>query len=169
MTCNSETDVLLKELKYFNDRMNDALLMQKISSPSGSSGKIATLEKGEFREITPMLQSRFQFAGKWVNAAFGISFLDINEINTVFGNEDYIEQINVRIDNWDDSVFDRYEHGQITIIGIDQEEYDEIYLVWKDDSSEPGVCVYLDDDEMIFNDFNHFLRYALGNEDQREN
>ena len=60
-------------------------------------GKIPTLEKGIYRDASPMLQERFENYGRWVNATHGI-WLSIQDME------------NLWCDDIEDSTVDRIKY-----------------------------------------------------------
>ena len=108
-----------------------------------------------------MIRERFAFAGKWEYAWLGQTWLGIEDMEAVWENDEILSQIKTRKDNWEDGAPWTYREDELSLFGIDQVEFEESYLVWRDDGgAEPALYIYTSQRESRFENLFEFLRYA---------
>lgn len=143
MTIN-RTKVLLQELFEKNQReaAKTALLKQRcFPATMTGSERIPTLEASVLQPMTEMLRERFSFAGTWVNAAYGHTWLDINGIAAAQCSKEIIEHLEVRRRYFDGHLLQVERWDRLTLFGVDLEEKEETLLHWGD--GEPAVATYV--------------------------
>jgi len=158
------TPQLLAKLEERNgkDSESDEYSAHEVLPSTGlGNDTISTLEKGMYRKLSPMLKERYNYAGKWIDATAGITWLSLEEINNFHDNVLLQRQVDTRINNWKDTIFDKFNRGQISLFGVWADEYHEIYLVWVDDSVEPVVYEFRSYYEKIFENLDSYIEYWL--------
>ncbi len=168
----SKMPELLEALKEYNirrdrqtreDHGNEIAdeLSQAIQHPCCFEGRIPTLEHGIYRSSTPMLTARFEYAGSWVNAYLGQTFLGIPEMEQVWENAEIIKKIQDRQIYWDKSAPSLVPWERLSLFGLEYKQSEEIYLLWDcDDSIEPCVYSYAGNYEERFPNLADFILYC---------
>jgi hypothetical protein len=110
---------------------------------------VPSLMKEVFCPISPMLKIRFQYAGRWDNAVLGNTLLGLSDMKHVWDDSHALEQVQIRKDNWETSPPANFPLSQISLLGINARECEEIYLVWED-AAEPRVVSYAGNYEYNF-------------------
>lgn len=152
--------VLLKKLEAMNsEEYGDE---QVISPPEKISGRIATLEPGVFKPISPMLRSRFEYAPRWVNARLSQTWLSLSDIENARKNPEIVKSINLRIENWDFVPPGSTPLKECAIFGHNSYESDETYLVWEGEEEEPSIWEFFQADYYYFKNFKNYLEYIAG-------
>jgi hypothetical protein len=123
-------------------------LQQKIS-PQDPLEDVPSLQKGFCHSLSPMLQMRFQYAGRWENAIYGNTLLGLPDLKELLNDPLVMDQIQLRKTNWENSPPAKYPLSQLTLFGINAKECEEIYLIW-DRAIEPQIMSYVGNAEYLF-------------------
>ena len=100
---------------------------------------VPTLKPGIFRPMTPMLQSRFEYAGTWENAFNGHSMLSLDEMEKAWTDDEKLYAVSIRQEHWKDSPPAIYPSEHLSLFAHNIEG-EEIYLIWPDSLvGEPRV------------------------------
>ncbi|MBI1923707.1 hypothetical protein HYR99_05600 [Candidatus Poribacteria bacterium] len=166
IACTSNLEIifrLLKKLKAVNES-NDygGLLAQEIRAPEPFLRSIPTLKKGAYRQPTPQVSARFQFAGRWINAGVGHTWLSVPDMEAAWEDKKILEQIRICQKYWQASAPQRFEWNRLSLFGIETEQYEETYLVWsEDESKEPEIYLYSGHEENRFKDLQDYLEFLV--------
>ena len=135
---------------------------QYLNPPEVNDGRIATLKPGISRHLSPMLAARFNFVSRWENARLGQNWFSLDEISGLLSNKEIVERIDLRLEN--DSHFPpaSVAFEDCVLFGYVPYALDETYLVWKDGDVEPVVWEYFEGDYLLFNNFERYLQYIVG-------
>ena len=123
---------------------------------------VPTLQSGHYKPMTPMLATRFEFAGAWKEADAGHDWLSIQEMEAASLDANIREQISIRKETWDESPINLVPPSRISLFGIYRDQSEEIYLVWPAAvESEPEILSYAGNFESKFANFGHYLRHLI--------
>ena len=141
---------------------------QVVEPPEKEPGsKVPTLQRGQYRKITPFLKARFEYAGSWKEADGGHEWLGLKQMETALRDPDILEQIRVRPEIWTESPLVQMPPSRISLFGLYPEQYEEIYLIWPlddDDYGEPKILSYAGNFESMYSDFAEYLHYLIAGE-----
>jgi hypothetical protein len=157
---------LLERLKAINEK-NDygGLLTQQIQLPEQFFTEIPTLKPGAYRKPTPQVFARFQFAGTWINAGIGHTWLSVSDMEAAWKNRQILEQVHICQKFWEDSAPAKFEWNRLSLFGIEPNEHEETYLVWsEDESKEPEIYLYSGHEERRFKDLQSYLEFWVSQE-----
>lgn len=125
---------------------------------------VPTLEKGIYREVSPMLKVRYELFGKWLNATHG-DWLDTQEMENLWSEKLTEERLagiarNVKasMDNWEDHVAGLFVPNRISIFAASGNSYEMICLIWFDSIEEPELWVYDCNGESRYKDLTSYLQ-----------
>jgi hypothetical protein len=162
------TASLLNKLLERNAADDGEALEEKIYPPQGNCEEIPTLDPSVVVRMTPMLETRFHFAGKWVNATGGLTWLSLSEMKDAVTNQHIQEAIRRRKENWQKHPLNLCQPSRLSLFGIDEEEYvNEIYLIWpalSEALNEPKVLISFNSNESNYANLNEFI-YAWAHMD----
>jgi hypothetical protein len=109
--------------------------------------------------LTPFLSERFFFAGtiqdgteKWLNQ---------REIGEVVHTQKFQKQFQSICVDWDGAYISQFSPDRISVLSIDSESIDIVFLVWEDLDHEPKVCSYKGHNEMIYDDLLQYLEVLI--------
>jgi hypothetical protein len=159
-----ETLALLKKLSVKAEsrarRYGD--MRYRLDPPSEQlAERVPTLARDSYKPITPMLRARFEFAGCWVLPESGKTWLTIEEMESIWNSSRILSQIEIRKQNWTDSIVARFPTNQLSLFGLDLPDYNETYLHWTETSLEPEVHSYYGAEENVYSDFREFLKHLI--------
>lgn len=151
--------ILLEDLKKKNDSNDyNGALRQELSLPEKEVPvQIPTLCKGIYRPISPMLRTRFEFAGNWVNASFGHTWLGLKEMESPWTDEATIKHLEERKKFYDGHLLQNTDWSSISLFGVDLLQFEETLLLWSS-SEEPAVYAYAGYDRYLYATLENFLR-----------
>ncbi len=155
----SRVKQLLNKLKLIND--NDDSNEQIIHNSVDNDGYINAMD-GTRKKLSPMLLERFNYASKWEDAFLLQTWLSLHEINNYQNIRELVENVNLRIENWDYVPPASVGLSKVSIFGFDPLDTNETYLEWIDKTEEPRVWVFVDGDYHMFTNFEKFLMYTVG-------
>lgn len=138
-------------------------LKQVVSPPDPASNlEVPTLEPGFYKRMTPLLKSRFEYAGAWKEADAGHEWLSLKGMEAAIRNPKVLEQIKMRIETWTDSPLARLPASRISLFGLYGDQSEEIYLIWPlADGDEPQILSYSGNFEAKFSDFAQYLKHLI--------
>ncbi|MDM1756460.1 MULTISPECIES: hypothetical protein [Acinetobacter] len=154
----SKIQKLLLNLKMINE--SDVSNEQILHKVGNNTLKIKTLDGG-LRNLSPMLVERFNFVGKWEDAFLLQTWLSLDEINNHQNIEHLVENINLRIENWDFVPPATVGFSKISIFGFDPFDTNETYLEWVAGYEEPRIWVFFDGNYHMFKNLERFLMYTV--------
>lgn len=154
---------LLEELKQINlaDSDND----QGIVRPEKMVDFILTLD-GNKKPLSPMLKERFEYVSTWNDAFLLQNWLSLSEINNFADNPELMENINLRLENWEHVPPASVGLSKVSIFGFDPYDTNETYLEWGDGEIEPKIWLYFDSNYHMFKNLERFLLYAVNQLDE---
>ena len=123
-----------------NSDGHEDVFPQCVGSPDELDKGIPTLARNVYRDATPMLRARFDYAGRWKNADVGFDWFDGRQMRRCWRDKDIRERIEITRTYWEGSPPNQYPAERLTLFGFDPEDAGEIYLVWpRSGKSEPWV------------------------------
>lgn len=155
---------MLDELKHQNSL--EDYIEQEIYPPEKTINEIPTLKKGFKRSMSKMLSERFAYAGTWKDAYLSQTWLGLSEMENFDENTLLSEWISLRIENWDGMPPESELPENCAVFAYDPYSPNETYLVWKSNEEEPMIWRYSDGDYYVFNNFQRYLEYAIGERDK---
>ena len=131
---------------------------------------VPTLEKGFYREVSPMLKVRYDLFGKWLNATHG-DWLDPEEMEMLW-NENVtdkrlagiVQSVRASMNNWEDHATGLFRLNRISIFAACDNGYEMICLIWFDGSEEPELWVYDCNGESRYKDLATYLQAYIDND-----
>ena len=151
---------LLQRLREINERKNPGL---QLLEPPAHVRQLATLADHHYTPISPMLRQRFDFAGAWKNAARAQDWLSADEMKAVWSDATIQQQLSVRREHWESSVFTAHPLSRLSLFAIDRIDGNETYLLWPEEhAQEPGVVVYAGHQTHEFDDLRAFASWLVG-------
>jgi hypothetical protein len=149
---------LLRKLKARNELEAEDLMEQAISPPEPIiEAKVPSLELEKYQLMSEMLESRFCFASRWVNATAGLTWLSIGDMKNLWTDNQMKTQIAMRKRFWPTCVLNRYLPEKLGLFAIDADQKNEIYLCF-DDADEPSLAAYIGSQEKKYENLSVFLR-----------
>jgi hypothetical protein len=133
-----------------------------LSPPPRRLGRVPTFEVGVFRKLTPMLEARFEYAGR-IRRGLDI-WLSLRQMSTWMRKQELRGHHRSRRTWWINSPPNLHPDSRLSLFGVtDGVPQNAIYLVWGDEGDEPRVwsCSLMDADE--FDSLEEYLRWHLGN------
>ncbi|WP_156345861.1 hypothetical protein [Verrucomicrobium spinosum] len=103
---------------------------------------IPALAKGVYKPVSPMLRCLYSYTSCWEHAIVGQMILSPSQMEGLWCGSPWITAIEIRMDNWLTSPPAEREWNQLSLFAIDVEAQEETYLIWHDESEEPGVVSY---------------------------
>jgi hypothetical protein len=154
---------LFTRLESVNECNNyGGLLAQEIQQSEALFQSVPSLKKGVYRRPTPMIAARFRFAGAWVNAGLGHTWLSVSGMEDVWSDKTILKQIRIRQEYWQKSAPALFSWSRVSLFGIERNEQEETYLVWNDGrKKEAEVYVYIGHEEKIFKNLRVYVEYLL--------
>jgi hypothetical protein len=122
--------------------------------------RVPTFEVGVFRKLTPMLQARFEYAGR-IQHGLDV-WLSLRQISTWVRKREVREHHRARRTHWIDSPPNVYPDSRLSLFGVtDGVPQNAVYLIWGNGREEPRVwsCSGMDADE--FDTLEEYLRWHL--------
>ncbi len=151
---------LLHRLREINERAAPGL---RLLEPPVHVRQLATLADHRYIPISPMLSQRFDFAGAWKNAALAQDWLSPDEMKAAWTDAAIRQQLSVRREHWEASVFATHPTNRLTLFAIDRIDGNETYLLWPEEpAQEPGVVVYASHQTHEFDDLRAFAKWLVG-------
>ncbi|CAI1180296.1 Uncharacterised protein [Serratia rubidaea] len=126
-------------------------------------GNIPTLEKGVYREASPMLMERFKYYGRWESATHGnwLSISDMQEIWSDDIQDDFIDLVKFQADclktDWPNHAFGLFKDNRLSLFSGSDVGNESIFLLWLDDEVEPELWVYDSNGESRYKNLNEYL------------
>lgn len=157
---SNATRGLLERLRLRNEADPDHG-SQELQLADLESAELKTLS-GKSRLLSPMLVERFRFCSRWNNANLDQDWLSISDIAGISDDATAQEWIKLRIQNWDHCPPANVSQDDVALFGFNPYEPEETYVVWRNGRIEPEVWRFFGADFKVFNDFNRFLEYLLG-------
>ena len=117
---------LLTQLKVKNQQRNEdgpyrGFFPQLLKSPENLEPGIPSLAKGIYVPPSPMIRVRFETVGRWVNAAFGQTWLGIGDMKKAWSSTMIEEQIELRLADWPNSPLRNHPPELTSLFGLDPE------------------------------------------------
>ena len=125
----------MKTIKELLDEVIDLEGKVQISQAIDFHKGVPTLEKGVYRNVSPMLKIRYGAFGKWINATHG----------------DWL-------DYWEDHATGLFAPNRISIFAASDNGYEMICLIWFDGTEEPELWVYDCNGESRYKDLAAYLQ-----------
>lgn len=126
-------------------------------------GKIPTLEKGIYRDASPMLQERFENYGRWVNATHGI-WLSIQDMENLWCDDiedSTVDRIKYHAEclkeDWPNHAYSLFKDNRLSLFAGSDIGNESIFLLWLDFEDEPELWVYDSNGESRYKNFNEYL------------
>lgn len=131
---------------------------------------VPTLEKGTYRNVSPMLKVRYEKLGGWIDATHG-DWLDVKEMELFWNNEakddrlvGIIQNVKASICNWEDHAEGLFARNRVSIFAASEATNEAICLIWFDSTEEPELWVYDCNGESRYKDLASYLQ-AYVNDD----
>ena len=109
---------------------------------------VPTLEKGIYRNVSPMLEARYKKLGGWIDATRG-DWFDVKEMELFWTNETeddrlagIIQNVKASINHWEDHAAGLFAPNRVSIFAASESTSEIICLVWFDSVEEPELWVY---------------------------
>jgi hypothetical protein len=134
-------------------------------SPPRSLRRVPTFEVGVSRGLTPMLEARFEYAGR-IRRGLAI-WLSLRQMGMTVRNREICLNHRARRTDWIGSPPDLHPDSRLSLFGItDGVPQNAVYLVWGDEGDEPRVwsCSGMNADE--FGNLEEYLRWHLRDADR---
>ncbi len=146
--------------RHFGTATADAL-RQRIHPVQNPMRGVPTLERGVFKSLTPMLRARFEYAGSWINATPGHTWLSTSEMEQIWDNTELLEQIGLRQADWANSPPASAPGNQVSVFSLNSQQCEEVYLLWDEAlSCEPSVVSYISNYEEQFRNLADFVLFC---------
>ncbi|NUN94333.1 MAG: hypothetical protein HUU04_11215, partial [Verrucomicrobiae bacterium] len=101
----------------------------------------------------PLLRARFQYAGRWVYAVDGMTWLSPSDLEGADQRSPAKELLELRWKYWPDSAAPSAPRARVSLFGIDYEERQEVYLLWPEQGEgEPRIVDYASGAVLIYPD-----------------
>lgn len=83
----------------------DAQALMPVLFPSGGRqrSRVPTLQSGCFQSMTPMLEERFKYCGRWACATFGHTWLGLQDMASMWTSPRLLRPVVERKESWLDS------------------------------------------------------------------
>jgi hypothetical protein len=146
MTEMKEITNSLNRLRAQNEReYQQSVMRQEIESPAALlSDTVPALSPNERKPMTQMLSARFEFAGRWRNAAFGQTWLSLRDMEDLWRNESILDALDSDRQYFDGHVLSLIPWKELSLFGIDLDDDSKSFLDWSDTSQdEPRVITYV--------------------------
>lgn len=130
---------------------------------------IPTLEKGVFRDFTPMLRKRFEICGRWQYATHG-TWLSIGDMEGLLSdtNDSLINSLKTQIealkDGWPDHACSLFRPERLSVFSCSDLGNDSIFLLWLDLEDEPELWVYDSNGESRYKNLDEYLSAYLADD-----
>jgi hypothetical protein len=134
--------------------------MKLVLSPPRKLNRVPTFQAGVSRKLTPMLQARFEYAGRIQHGLD--TWLSLRQMGIWVRKTEVGDHHRARRSHWIDSPPNLHPDSRLSLFGItDGVPQNAVYLVWGDEGDEPRVwaCSGMDADE--FDTLEGFLRWHL--------
>lgn len=154
----------MKTIKELLDEVIDLEGKVQISQAIDFHKGVPTLEKGVYRNVSPMLKIRYGAFGKWINAAHG-DWLDTKEMESLWNEDEkderligIVRDIKASKDYWEDHATGLFAPNRISIFAASDNGYEMICLIWFDGTEEPELWVYDCNGESRYKDLAAYLQ-----------
>lgn len=152
----------MNTIKELLDRVIASEDNPHISDPIGFQKGVPTLEKGVYRQASPMLKARYDSLGKWVNATHG-DWLEQHEMESLWDNDDerltrIARNVKASMENWENHATGLFTKNRISIFAASDNGYEMICLIWFDGIEEPELWVYDCNGESRYKDLACYLQ-----------
>ena len=109
-----------------------------LSPPPRRLSRVPTFEVGVFRKLTPMLQARFEYAGRMQHGLD--TWLSLRQMSTWVRKREVRGHHRARRTHWIDSPPNLHPDSRLSLFGVtDGVPQNAVYLVWGDEGEEPRV------------------------------
>ena len=158
---------LLTQLKVKNQQRNEdgpyrGFFPQLLKSPENFKLGIPSLAKGIYLPPSPMIRVRFETVGRWVNAAFGQTWLGIEDMKKAWSSTMTKEQTKLRLADWPNSPLQNHPPELTSLFGLDPGEGEDTYLLWPETKGEePKILCYMGYEEEIHCNLADFLERLI--------
>lgn len=154
----------MKTIKELLDEVIDLEGKVQISQAIDFHKGVPTLEKGVYRNVSPMLKIRYGAFGKWINATHG-DWLDTIEMESLWNEDEkderligIVRDIKASKDYWEDHATGLFAPNRISIFAASDNGYEMICLIWFDGTEEPELWVYDCNGESRYKDLAAYLQ-----------
>jgi hypothetical protein len=124
---------------------------------------IPTLKKDYFRDFTPQLTERYEFAGRWEFATRG-DWLSLEDMAALWDDscqDEWIKEVSrsrtSSESHWMNDAASLFRPERLSLFAGTNEGYERIYLLWLDDIEEPEVWAYDSNGESRYADLSAYL------------
>lgn len=131
---------------------------------------IPTLEKNYFRPLSPMLKTRFEKLGGWLESTHG-DWLDTTEMEGFWESHiaderlsEIVNNVNSAIHNWQNDAGSIFNHNRISVFSGSEYTFERIYLLWFDHIAEPELWVYDTNGEARYKDLLSYLEAYINDD-----
>lgn len=137
----------------------------KVAKPGLGVKAVPTFESTVWRNLSPMLATRFRFAGtikdgpeKWLN---------VQEMEKAMRDPKILRVFRSLAEHWENSAPALYNRERITLFSYEiGAEENQTYLIWPESENlEPKIYRYSGQSEHIFDNFAEFLRWSINSDD----
>lgn len=136
---------------------------QEIFPPTSLDQGITTMKASFRRALSPMLQVRFAYASKWVNARLSQDWLGLDDIAKAAENDKLMKAIQLQADNcYGNEPPAGVAPENCAIFAYNPYEFETTWLVWVEGAEEPRVWEYFGADSSVFLNLEHYLEYIVG-------
>jgi hypothetical protein len=131
----------------------------KIESPVGVAA-VPTFDPEVTRDLTPMLQARFEYAGSWKSGQdVWLSACQMASLMQSKAIRPYHRSLR---EDWDGSAPMVFSDERLTLFGITEGVPENlVYLAWATGGEEPEVWTYAGFDTHKFKDLEHYFNWCL--------
>ena len=140
----------MKTIKELLDEVIDLEGKVQISQAIDFHKGVPTLEKGVYRNVSPMLKIRYGAFGKWINATH-----EDEKDERLIG---IVRDIKASKDYWEDHATGLFAPNRISIFAASDNGYEMICLIWFDGTEEPELWVYDCNGESRYKDLAAYLQ-----------
>lgn len=161
-----KTIELLKEAYEIQKSLCDDSFLTKLEPVEKEIDitSVPTIKSGVYQPVSPQLQTRFNYCGRWENAthAHWLSIKDMEQIANKSYSEDpllieiYSQWNGTRL-NWPNDATVLFNSERISIFAASDYSFERIYLLWFDCKDEPEFWVYDSNGLSRYVDFNNYL------------
>jgi hypothetical protein len=133
------------------------------SQPEKLGKGIPTLEKGVYREFSPMLRDRFEVYGRWEHATHG-TWLGLKDMELLWENN-IQDNLLVRIkyqaeilkNHWQNNAYGLFKDERLSLFAGSDYSNESMFLLWLDFEAEPEIWVYDSNGESRYKNIKHYL------------
>lgn len=136
--------------------------LSEVVSPGVTDGAregllVPTLSRGDYVHASPMLAERFKFADSWLGPA-ALRFYSVHDMARAWASESELHaKIACRRDYWEGALMATLPAKRVTLLAANDQDSDEVYLLWDEGRAEPRVVAYFGHSEEESVDLREFL------------